>query len=164
MTKFYLRTNAQGEFDIGPRLLQWAKDNPNKYLKCSPHDEKTLDQLAFWKGALRWYWLYQNSFVDLDEAERNLKLEFCHDVKYAKDKKHGIVTVLPSLADYSKQQLTDLIERVLNHWQENGYEAPDPEAFKSWRDSAPLKGSEYAPLKRLREAYEAKLGVPEWRR
>ena len=44
------------------------------------------------------------------------------------------------------------LEEVLRWMEQQGMELPDAEDFKRWRDSAPVKGEIYPPLKRLIDA------------
>lgn len=143
----------------------FLKQNPNINLKITPNQEIPSHYRRFFEGGVVPFFALQHFVIDPntgkwvmmsnEEARECLKREF--NPMFFRDLSGKVVQQGASTATMTKSEFQGLIERCLNYFLENGYEFPDNEEFKRWRDSCPEIDEEYPPIVRLKEVAEKKL-------
>ena len=138
---------------------QFARENDGKRAKLSIDDDISYDMRKYFEGAIVPYFFFQSevSFKSIKEAREALKLEFGKK-KYQRNIKGTIQILVISTSEYRKNDFVAFLERLQGYFMENGFEWPDSEDFKKWRDSSPMIGEIYPPLKRLVDIYNKKNG------
>ena len=117
-------------------------------------DKPSLQMRRFFEGAVVPAVYYQHpesgweTFKDCREA---LKLEFLP--LYVTRITGGKERVSQNTGDLTKEKFRTFLDKIMRWLEEQGLEMPDPEDYKSWRDSAPAADEIYPPLLRLRESY-----------
>lgn len=128
-------------------------------------DRPSAEMRRYFEGVVVVSAFYQSvtAWQDFKECREALKLEFLpgwtHNIK-------GQQVQYPrSTSELSKEGFRGFLGRIEVWFMDCGYEWPDPESWKRWRDSGPMKGEIYPPLARLKEQHERKraLAAP-WRR
>lgn len=117
-------------------------------------DKPTSNMRRFFEGAVVPYTFYQHpdsGWETFRDAREALKVEFLPS--YVKTIKGDKIKTARSTTGLSKARFTKFLETVLQWLEENGYEVPDSEDYKNWRDSAPGVGEVYPPLARIAEQY-----------
>jgi hypothetical protein len=119
-------------------------------------DDAPTDQMRrYFEGAIVPAVYYQHPFsgwCDFGDAREALKLEFLP--AYTLDMKGMRVKIAKSTTDLSKDRFSEFLANVAIWLEENGLAVPDAEEYKAWRDSAPPPGEIYAPLLRMKQAYD----------
>jgi len=118
-------------------------------------DAPTSEMRRFFEGAVVPYVFYQHPTSDWEtfrDAREALKVEFLP--VYTKTISGDRVKLSQSTAALSKAKFTAFLETVLRWMEQNGFEVPDSEDYKKWRDSAPGVGEVYPPLRRLIDNYK----------
>lgn len=136
------------------RIQEMLKANEKQYFYITRDDRESDHMRRFFEGAVVPYYFYQNpnsGWENFEEAREALKLE--HNFRYVNDKegkrqKISRSTMMP------KYLFVEFLGKVQRDFEENGFEYPDAEAYKSWEDTAPAPGEEYDPLKKLKAKYE----------
>lgn len=140
-------------------FAQFARENDGKRAKFVLDEEISYDMRKFFEGAVAPYFFFQSevAYSSIKEARNALKIEFGKKI-YQKDIK-GNTTVTPiSTAEYNKADMQKLLDNILVYFRENGFVYPDSEDHKKWRDSSPLIGEIYPPLKLLIATFEMRTG------
>lgn len=129
-------------------------------------DAPTANMRRYFEGAMvpAVYYQHPNSgWIDFRDAREALKLEFLPD--WTHSLKGERVKVAKSTADLTKEGFVKLLDAVTGWLLDNGMEAPDPEEYKAWRDSAPPADEVYPPLARLKKVYdEKKVKTAPWQK
>lgn len=129
-------------------------------------DEKPSREMRrFFEGAVVPACFYQSAtaWSDFRECREALKLEFLPG--WTKSIKGVQVRTPRSTSGLSKESFRGFLGRIEVWFMDCGFEWPDPAAYKAWRDSGPLKGEIYPPLKRLKEAHDRRMAIAEpWNR
>lgn len=118
-------------------------------------DKPTANMRRFFEGAVVPSVFYQNphsGWENFKDAREALKLEFLGG--YSKGLDGKTIRVSRSTTELSKSRFIAFLETVVRWMEENGFELPDPEDYKAWRDSAPSPGEIYPPLLRLKKRYD----------
>jgi len=112
-------------------------------------DRPSAEMRRFFEGAVVPYVFYQSgaAWSDFRECREALKLEFLPS--WARDLRGNRVKLARSTTELSKAGFQRFLEDVLRWMELQGMEVPDAEEYKRWRDSGPLEGETYPPLKRL---------------
>ena len=157
MSKFHAEVKGKKivfHTDFGESLFYEKMEGKPVVIEST--DKASAKMHRFYRGAVLPYNLLQNTrWSDVKEVHDALKAEFLGSYFFTDIKGRKRETTI-SLAGVSRVKLSKYIEDILNWMGEQGLEVPDSEEFLKWQDSAPPAGSEYPPLRRLREAYEAK--------
>jgi hypothetical protein len=138
---------------------QFARENDGKRAKICLDDDISYDMRKFFEGAVAPYFFFQSevAYNSIPEAREALKMEFGKKI-YQKNIKGATLIVPISTAKYNKAEFQTLLDNILAYFQENGFIYPDSEDFRKWRDSSPLIGEIYPPLKLLIESFEKRTG------
>lgn len=146
----------RGKIQFGSAFVEqrFLAKNEGAYLIVQIDDEPTAEMRRFYEGAVVPYYFLQNpqsGWKDFRECREALKLE--HNFTFVKDRtgKSHKVSMSTSV---SKEKFKEFIGKCERDFMENGFEWPDPEAYKAWQDSAPGPGETYPPLEALKEKYE----------
>ena len=163
---------------ISPNGIPELIENQRIYLK-DKHAGKnayiTIDERAnsekigFIEGAIKQYFFYQHLpgvYKDYSDARNGLKWA-TNSTKWELDDRGNRKEVTVSMADIyeNKTKTQSFIDKCQDSFMQNGYEFPDSEHFKAWRDSGVGVDEVYPPLLRLKEKYEEmkKQNLPVWR-
>lgn len=167
---FHIQGTADGQIkfksDYHRGLFKdFLKQNPNIYLKITPNEEIPSQLRRFFEGGIVPFFALQHFVVDPnnkkwvtmnnDEARSCLKREF--NPLFFRDLSGKVVQEGASTADMNKVEFQGFIERCMDYFLQNGYEFPNNEEFKAWRDSCPDIDEEYPPIARLKELAHKKL-------
>lgn len=143
----------------------FLKQNPNIYLKVTPNEDIPSHLRRFFEGgvapffALQHFVINQNTgkweMMTREEARECLKREF--NPLFFRDLSGKTVQQGGSTAVMSKVEFQNFIDRCLDYFLQNGYEFPNNEEFKDWRDSCPDIDEEFPPITRLQELADKKL-------
>jgi len=141
------------------QIREFLKRHEGKEVTLTITEENSVRLRRFFEGAVVKYVFYQHmipewkNFKDCREA---LKLEF--NRKYAIGVDGQRKEYAGSTKEMTKQEFREFVDKITTWMMQNGYEVPDPEEFKRWRDSAPEPGEIYPPVKRLQAIYEREIG------
>lgn len=151
--KFQARIQ-DGKLVFGSKITEQAFYEMNGMeLTIETDDAPSNEVRRYFEGAVVPYVFYQHpqaGWKTFRDAREALKLEFlgAFIITLAGERvKSAISSKVRN--DRFKRFVTD----VTNWMNENGLEVPDPEAYKRWRDSAPIPGEVYPPLARLKQKY-----------
>lgn len=144
-----------GGADSHERLKKWLKFHDRKRLRIEVEEPSSYNMQKFFEGAVVPFFALQHPLngkhMGFKGARDALKREFnpVYVVSITGDKKieGGSLSELYR----NKAKMLKFMDRVQNYFLQNGYEFPDSEDYKKWRDSAPDVGEIYPPLKRLFE-------------
>lgn len=117
-------------------------------------DKPSSNARRFFEGAVIpaiYYQLPHSGWRNFKECREAIKLEFLPS--YTTTIKGERLKYPRSTDTLSKSGFADLIEHILNWMAEQGMELPDHIDYNAWNNSAPAKGEEYPPVKRMRLAY-----------
>lgn len=132
-----------------------------KYGTFTINDKPSQNIIRFFEGAVVKAFFYQNpnsGWENLKDCREALKLEFNGMHVIGIDGKQK--TVPRSMTDLNRDECNTFVETIIAYMVEQGYSyIPDSENYNTWRDSAPMKGEEYPPLKRVMEAYKKEKGL-----
>jgi hypothetical protein len=157
-----------GSFTFGSlasqeRAKKWLKKHEGRKVRIQDELPISGQMRRFFEGAVVPYFAYQHFIpsevggyrrMSFKEAREALKLQF--NPQYVTTIE-GDRKVTGGSTKMSKAKMEEMLELIL-HWStENGYEFPDSEDYKKWRDSGPLVGEVYPPLKRIIELSDNKL-------
>lgn len=120
-------------------------------------DKPNSKMRRFFEGAVVPYVFYQNQtagWEDFRDAREALKVEFLPS--YSKSIRGDRIRLSQSTTTLSKGKFSKFLETVTRWMEENGYEVPDYIDYNKWKNSAPMAGSIYPPLKRLIETHSQK--------
>ena len=129
--------------------------NVGKYAFIEIDDIATGEKRRFFEGAVVpavFYQLPNAGWENFKECREALKLEFLS--RWTKTIGGERVRYPLSTTELSNVRFGEFIEKAINWMQEQQMEIPDPEEYKSWRDSAPSAGEVYPQLERLIARYE----------
>lgn len=158
---------------IGDHALQFGSDLverrfyelSGKPVLIELDERPTAEMRRFFEGAVVVSAFYQSaaSWDDFKQCREALKLEFLPG--WTRDLKGRQVKYPRSTIELSKEGFREFLARIEQWFRECGFEWPDAESFKKWRDSGPMKGEIYPPLKRLIDArLEREEAEAPWRR
>lgn len=131
------------------KLRKW----PHKYVKCEVETRESPAKRRFFEGPVTAYWFYQNprsKWKTLVEARENLKLRW--NAKETFDTE-GNSIFLPQSTKISNKRFGEMLLKMQQDWDEEGYEWPDPDAYEEWLHTNPAPGLEFPPVARLKEKY-----------
>jgi hypothetical protein len=140
-------------------FAQFARENNGKRAKISIDDDISYDMRKFFEGAVAPYFFFQSevAYSSVKEGREALKLEFGRK-RYQKTINGQTQIISVSTTEYNKMQFQALLDNIQSYFMENGFLYPDSEDFKKWRDSSPLIGEIYPPLKKIMEAWDKRNG------
>lgn len=136
-------------------MRERLKEHAGKYVKCELDVRETPEKRRFFEGAVAAYWFYQNprsGWKTIAEARDNLKLRWNAKDTFDVD---GTPVRIPLSTKISNRRFGEMLMTMQQDWQEEGYEWPDPEAYKEWELTWPAPGEDFPPVKRLKEKYLA---------
>lgn len=132
---------------------QFLEENEGKRMKISVDDDVTNNMRRFFEGAVVPFFALQNEIdgkkVSFQDARETLKIEF--NPKYVRKLDGTLEIIGASTTNLNKERFRAFLEKILEYMTENGYEVPDSDDYIKWRDSGPMVGEIYPPLKRLLE-------------
>lgn len=131
------------------KLKQWA----GRYVNCQVDTRETIEKRRFFEGPVTAYWFYQNprsGWKTLAEARENLKLRWNAKDTFMAD---GTPVRIPLSTKISNKRFGEMLLNMQHDWDEEGYEWPDPDAFKEWEFTNPPPGAEFPPVLKLKEKY-----------
>lgn len=131
------------------KLKQWS----GRYVNCSVDVRETIEKRRFFEGAVVPYWFYQNpksGWRTLAEARDNLKLRWNARDTFMAD---GSPVRIPISSKMSNKRFADMLLNMQHDWDEEGYQWPDPDAYKEWEHTYPPVGAVYPPVQRLKDSY-----------
>lgn len=144
---------------------EFLKQNNGIRLKITPYEDISNNFRGFFEGGVVPFFALQHFVIDPDnkqwcsmsilEARECLKREF--NPTYFRELSGQIVKQGDSTANLNKVEFNAFIERCFNYFEQNGYEFPNSEEYKKWRDSCPDIDEEYPPIIRLRDLANEKL-------
>lgn len=157
MTKFV--TNAtirdgkpvHSDYNLA-RLIQFHKEREGKLIRITYEDAKETisdEKRRYYEGALV---PAMRHFLnkERDKTKPPLTTKDTRDLialafhnRIITDNKGRTVKVPRSTTEMSNKKFGEFIELIVDYMAENGYPVPDPEEYKSWRDSAPPRGQRY---------------------
>lgn len=154
------------QFSSGPARRAFFDRNEGKDCILEVDDAPTANARRYFEGALVPAVYYQHprsGWIDFGDAREALKLEFLPG--YTQDL-HGTRTkIARSTTELSKEGFFKLTETITRWLIENAMDAPDPDDYKVWRDSAPPAGEVYPPLARMKATYDgARMKDNPWRK
>jgi hypothetical protein len=119
-------------------------------------DRPSAEMRRYFEGAVVVSAFYQSvtAWQDFKECREALKLEFLPG--WTRDLKGRQVQYPRSTSELSKEGFRGFLGRIEVWFLDCGFEWPDAEAYRAWRDSGPMKGDIYPPVARLKAAHEAK--------
>ena len=140
-------------------FAQFARENDGKRAKFVLDEEISYDMRKFFEGAVAPYFFFQSevAYNSIKEGRDALKKEFGKKI-YQKDIHGKTEIVAISTAEYNKPDMQKLLDNITDYFRENGFIYPDSPDFKKWRDSSPLIGEIYPPLKLLISSWEKRTG------
>lgn len=144
---------------------EYLKANNGMRLKITPDEQIPNNMRGYFEGGIVPFFALQHFVIDKDngkwctmplrEARECLKREF--NPTYFRDLSGETVKQGETTASLNKKEFGSFIERCTDYFQQNGYEIPDNEEYKRWRDSAPEINEEYPPVARLRDLANQRL-------
>jgi hypothetical protein len=131
----------------------FLEENEGKRMKITVDDQVTSNMRRFFEGAVVPFFALQNEIdgkkLSFQDARETLKLEF--NPKYVRKLNGKLEIIGGSTTNLNKEKFRLFLEKIISYMEENGYEIPDSEDYIKWRDSGPMVGEIYPPLKRLME-------------
>ncbi len=149
---FHSKIQKDGSLSLSSLQKQFLVKHAGKEVKVEVDETPTSEMRRFFEGAIVPYAFYQSDLAweDFRETREALKLEF--NFAYTLDLGGKRAKVAKSTTTLSKERFKRFLDEIEAWFRENGYEFPDPEQFKAWRDSAPDANEIYPPLQRLIDA------------
>lgn len=144
-------TNGQIVFTSDYAETLFKQRAEGKDLIITVDESPSKEIRGFFEGAVIPFLYWQSlksGWTNYAETREALLMEFLP--KWVIDLKGQRQKSRVSSAALSRVAYKRLVNDVLNWMADQGYELPDAEDYKKWRDSAPLKGEEYPPLARLK--------------
>lgn len=125
------------------RFKDFLKENAGVELDIKLHSgELSGEQRRYFEGAIVPA-IADFHEMEIDDARELIKREF--NGKYVITKKGDFGKVAMSTTKLNKKGFSEFLERIIQWMAENGIPIPDPEDYKRWRDSSPLRGETYQP-------------------
>jgi len=157
MMKLRADITNKGEIALTANQRAYLANNAGKRVIIAIDQRTNIEKQQFIEGAIVPYYFYQHNigvFRDFSDARNSLK-EICGMLRYYVNAKGDQRTDLDSMSEiYANNSRTkDFIDQSEIYFMENGYEFPDCEDYKKWRDSVPGADEVYPPLKRLIDKY-----------
>ncbi len=148
-----------GELDFGTparvaKIKEVLKANEKGYFYLVKDDRESDHMRRFFEGAVVPYYFYQNpksGWETFEDAREALKIE--HNFRYVNNREGNIVKIAKSTM-MPKYLFVEFLGRIERDFQQNGFEYPDAEVYKSWENSAPAPGEYYPMLAKLKETYQ----------
>jgi len=158
----------KGSFTFGSpasqeRAKKWLRSHEGRKVRIEDELPISGQMRRFFEGAVVPYFAYQHFVPTPDggwrrmgfrEARGALKLEF--NPEYV-TKLDGSRETVAGSTKMSKAKMEKMLERIAAWFHENGYDFPDSEDYKKWRDSAPAVGEVYPPLQVIIDMSEKRL-------
>lgn len=156
--EFRLRVQPDGSLSAGTERTEYylnekLKQFAGRDVNCQVDTRETPEKRRFFEGPITAYWFYQNpksGWRNMQEARDNLKLRWNARDTFMAD---GSPVRIPMSTKITNKRFADMLLQIQHDWDEEGYEFPDPEAFKEWEATDPSIGAEYPPVLRLKEKY-----------
>ena len=126
-----------------------------KYAFIEIDDLASAEKRRFFEGAVVpavFYQLPHSGWANFKECREALKLEFLS--RWTKSIGGERMRYAMSTTELSNLRFGEFINKVIQWMQEQQMGIPDPEEYKSWRDSAPGYGEVYPQVAAWKQAYD----------
>ena len=156
--KIHSIIQKDGTIPLSENQQAFFQKNAGKRVNIEIDERSTLEKQRFIEGAIVKYWFYQHMpgvFENFEQARDSLKTGV-HHVTWTYDHHGKKITKLRSMSEVyaNNRKAADFIDKCNRLFMEQGYEFPDPDAFKEWEASGPPPGAVYPPLIDLMARYK----------
>ena len=159
-----------GEIILSENQTAYLQKNAGKQIYCSIDERTNTEKVAFFEIIVK-YFFYQHNigvFRDFSDARYSLKKMIGH-TEFKINPNGELEETVRSMSEIyeSNTKTTQAIEKCDEYFRENGFQFPDSEHFKNFKDTNVDKGaSEYPPIISLIEKYNQNKedNIPPWHR